>query len=130
MQDNTNSVVKAIVAAIQDKKGTDIVIADFRKLEDTVCKYFIICQGNTRPQVEAIAHHVRELTLEVTGEKPYAIAGEQVAQWIAMDYGDILVHIFQPQARAFYDLEHLWADACIERIPDIDNQEPTDIQSL
>ena len=75
MQDNTNAVVKAIVAAIQDKKGTDIVIADFRKLEDTVCKYFIICQGNTRPQVEAIAHHVRELTLEVTGEKPYAIAG-------------------------------------------------------
>lgn len=120
MTKKKNKLVDAIVDAIQDKKGKKVVVANFQKLDDVICKYFIICEGNTRPHVEAIAINVSDHTRETTGEKPFAVTGENNALWIAIDYGDVMVHVFQPETRSFYDLEHLWADAELSYLPDVD----------
>ena len=117
---DTKVFLKEIVDAIQEKKGKDIVVADLTKLGNTICDYFVICNGNSPTQVSAIADSVEYLVKQATGYRPIAIDGQRNAQWIAMDYGEVLVHIFQPDVRSFYDIEHLWADAKLTAIPDID----------
>lgn len=112
------ALLDSITEAIQNKKGTNIVIADFSKLENVLCKYFVICQGNTGIQVDAITREIGEYVLAKTREKPMAVCGQENCYWVAMDYGDAIVHIFQPEARAFYDLEHLWEDAKLTQIPE------------
>ena len=89
-------------------------------LGNSVCDYFVICQGNSPNQVSAITDSVADTVRENCGKKPYAIDGLRNSQWVAMDYDDILVHVFLPDVRAFYDIEHLWADAKITEIPDLD----------
>jgi len=116
----TKHLVKTITEGIQEKKGQKIVIADLTDIEDTICKYFVICQGNSPTQVSVIADSIWEYTQKATGEKPTAIDGLRNAQWVAMDYGNVLVHIFLPDMREFYNLENLWADAKLTYIPDID----------
>ena len=109
-------LVETIKEAIQEKKGSNIVVADLTKIEGTICQYFMICTG----QVEAIAESVGDMVREKLGEKPAHVVGLENAQWVAMDYTDVLVHIFLPDVREYYDLEHLWEDAPIEQIPDLD----------
>ena len=116
----TELLVKKITEGIQEKKGLKIVIADLTDIEDTICNYFVICQGNSPTQVSVIADSIREYVREETGNKPLAIDGLRNAQWIAIDYSDVLVHIFLPEVREFYNLENLWADAKLTYIPDID----------
>lgn len=116
----TKNLVHKIIEGIQEKKGQKIVVADLTDIEDTICNYFIICQGNSPSQVSVIADSVWEYALKETGYKPTAIDGLRNAQWVAMDYSDVLVHIFLPDTRAFYNLENLWADAQLTSIPDID----------
>lgn len=118
--DETKKLVDTIIEGIQEKKGTDIVIADLGGIDGTICKYFVICQGNSPMQVEAITESVSDYAREKAGEKPVKVAGLENAQWVAMDYVDVLVHIFMPEARAYYDLENLWQDARLTEIPDID----------
>ena len=109
-----------IKEGIQEKKGKQIVVADLNEIEDTICKYFIICQGNSPSQVLAIVDSIKEHVRKETGTKAYAIDGQRNAQWVAMDYSDVIVHIFLPEVRHFYNLEHLWADAKLTDIPDLD----------
>lgn len=116
----TKRLIQQIVEGIQDKKGKDIVIADLTHIEDTICNYFIICQGNTPTQVAAITESIREFARKGSDTKPTGIEGLHNAQWVAMDYSDVLVHVFLPETRAFYDLEHLWADAHLTTIPNLD----------
>lgn len=116
----TKKLVHKIIEGIQEKKGQKIVVADLTEIEDTICNYFIICQGNSPSQVSVIADSVWEYVQKETGNKPIAIDGLRNAQWVAMDYSDVLVHIFLPDTRAFYNLENLWADAQLTSIPDID----------
>lgn len=116
----TNTLVKKITEGIQEKKGKNIVIADLTGIEDTICNYFVICQGNSPSQVLAIVDSVKEYVRKETGNKVYAIDGQRNAQWVAMDYSDVLVHVFLPEVRDFYNLEHLWADAKLTTIPDLD----------
>ncbi len=118
MQESNKQLLETLVKAIQEKKGSRIVIADFNNIENVIYKYFIICQGNTATQVEAIAREVGDYARETLKEKPFAVSGLENSIWVAMDYGDIIVHIFQPEARAFYDLEHLWEDAELTELPD------------
>ena len=113
-------LVNVITEAIQEKKGRDIVIADLRKIEGTICQYFIICTGNSPTQVEAIAESIGDMARERLKEKPTHVVGLENAQWVAMDYTDVLVHVFLPDVRAYYDLEHLWEDAPLKRIADLD----------
>lgn len=116
----TNVLVQKIVEGIQEKKGKDIVIADLTRIKDTICNYLVICQGNSPTQVAALADSVREHVRKEIGEKPTAIDGVQNAQWVAMDYSDVMVHIFLPEPREFYNLENLWTDATLVEIPNLD----------
>ena len=116
----TKALIEAITEGIQDKKGKRIVIADLTEIDDTICNYFIICQGNSPSQVTAIVESIHERARVEAHLKPYAVDGLRNANWVAMDYGEVLVHIFLPEARQFYDLEHLWADANLTEIPDLD----------
>ena len=111
-------LVKIIIDAIQEKKGDRIVVADLSHIEGSISNFFIICQGNSPVQVEAIAESVGDLCRERLKEKPAHVVGLEHAQWVAMDYGDVLVHIFVPDVRAYYDLEHLWEDAEITTVED------------
>lgn len=115
-----NILVKKITEGIQEKKGRNIIIADLTAIEDTICNYFVICQGNSPSQVAVIADFVEEHVRKETKDKPIAIDGLRNAQWVAMDYSDVLVHIFLPEVRDFYNLENLWADAKLTYLPDID----------
>ena len=113
-------LIQQITEGIQDKKGKNIVIADLTQIDDTICNYFIICQGNSPSQVTAIVESVKDFARKGSNIKPFAIDGLRNAEWVAMDYADILVHVFLPETRNFYNLEHLWADAQLTRIPGID----------
>ena len=95
-------------------------MADLEGIEGTICRCFVVCQGNTPTQVEAIADSVSDQVREHLGEKPARVVGRENALWVAMDYGDVLVHVFVPDMREYYDLEHLWADARLESIADMD----------
>lgn len=116
--DETKKLLNNIIEGIQDKKGSNIVVVDMDKIESHVCRYFVICEGNSPNQVSAIAQSVGEKALKDLHIKPFTVAGLQSSLWVAMDYGEIFVHIFRPEEREFYDLEHLWADAELTRIPD------------
>ena len=120
LMEQTKQLVKTITEGIQEKKGSDIVVADLTKIEGTICKYFIICQGSSPTQVEAIAESVGDFARERLKEKPTHVVGLENAQWVAMDYTDVLVHIFLPDVREYYDLEHLWDDAKLTYIPNLD----------
>lgn len=116
----TEKLIRLITEGIQDKKGGKIVVADLTLIDDTICNYFVICQGNSPTQVSAIVDSIKEFTLKGAGIKPCATDGLRNAEWVAMDYSDVLVHVFLPETRDFYNLEHLWADAKLTQIPELD----------
>ncbi|MCI6160535.1 MAG: ribosome silencing factor [Prevotellaceae bacterium] len=116
----TKDLVETITKGIQEKKGQNIVVADLNNIEGTICNYFVICQGTSPSHVEAITDAVEEYVRVNASEKPVRIIGRENDLWVAMDYSDVLVHIFVPDAREYYNLENLWADAKIETIPDLD----------
>ena len=113
-------LVETIIKGIQEKKGQHIVVADLQNIEGTITNYFVICQGSSPAQVEAITESIGDMAREQLGEKPSQVAGLENAQWVAMDYADVMVHIFLPDVRAYYDLEHLWDDAKLTEIEDLD----------
>ena len=116
----TEQLIQHIQAGIAEKKGRDIVVADFSQLDDTICKAFVICSGNSPSHVQALAESVGEFARKGACARPTAVDGLRNAQWVAMDYTDVIVHIFLPDVREFYDLEHLWADAELTEIPNLD----------
>ena len=118
--EQTSQLVETITKGIQEKKGQRIVVADLNSIEGAIYRYFVICQGNSPSQVEAITESIGEMARKELGEKPATVAGLENAQWVAMDYGDVLVHVFLPDVRDYYDLEHLWDDAELRQIPDLD----------
>lgn len=118
--EHQTQLVETIIKGIQEKKGQRIVVADLQQIEGAIARYFIICQGNSPSQVEAVTESIGDFARKDLGEKPATVAGLENAQWVAMDYGDVLVHVFLPDVREFYDLEHLWEDAELIQIPDLD----------
>ncbi|MGM9760470.1 MAG: ribosome silencing factor [Parabacteroides sp.] len=118
--DQTKDLVKTIVEGLQEKKGKNIVTVDLRNQPGAICEYMVICDGNTPTQVSSLSDSVWDFAHRHAGEKPLSIDGTQGAQWIGMDYGTVLVHIFLPERRVFYNLENLWADSKVTRIPDLD----------
>ncbi len=120
MSETTEQLVSTIVEALQDKKGRQIVVANLEVIPDTICKRFVLCTGGSPTQVNALAQNVGEHAREVLGARPLAVSGMRNSVWVAMDYSDVIVHIFLPEERAFYDLEHLWADAELTEIADAD----------
>ena len=106
--DNSKEMVKLAVNALEDKKGEDIQIIDIREVS-VLADYFLIASGSNTNQVQAMADSVRE-ALGIAGYGPRQIEGYGVANWILMDYNDIIVHIFSDESRTFYDLERIWRD--------------------
>lgn len=106
-----DSLSEVIIDAMLDKKAKDPVSLKFKNLDYAVCDEFIICHGASRPQVEAIADNVLSEVKKRTGQNPWHKEGFENAEWILIDYNDIVVHIFQDIRRSFYNLEQLWADA-------------------
>lgn len=118
--DQTKALVETIVAGLQEKKGKKIVTVDLTHFSGAICQYMVICEGNTPTQVSALSDSVWDFVRKGNDEKPLSIDGNQAAQWIGMDYGTVLVHIFLPEQRAFYNIDNLWADAVVNNIPDLD----------
>lgn len=116
----TSELVKTITKGIQEKKGQDIVIADLSHIDGAIANYFVICQGSSANQVEAIAESVGDTCRKEMNEKPVGVNGLGNNLWVAIDFADVLVHIFQPEARYFYNLEELWEDAKLTKIPNLD----------
>ena len=113
---STKKLLEEIVEGIRNRKGEKIVQIDLRKIKEAPVDYMIIAQGNSNTQVAAIAAEVDDHVRTVTHVHPLSHTGEDNAEWIAMDYGQVFVHIMQREPRAFYDLEHLWADGKITEV--------------
>lgn len=115
----TEKLIDEIVNGIKEKKGRKITIVDMSKLE-APCQYFIICEAPSNIQILAIDDYICKTVRKNTGEKPSAVEGEGNASWVVIDYGNVMVHIFEPEMRQYYKLERLWSDAKLTDIPDED----------
>ncbi|MBD5199161.1 MAG: ribosome silencing factor [Bacteroidales bacterium] len=121
---STNDVITQlrdqIIESIYDRKGYAVTLLDLSEIEGAAASEFIICQGNSPTQVSAIADNIREELLEKLGRKPFNYDGYRNSEWIVIDYGDILVHVFRKDVREHYNLEDLWSDAVVTTLPDRD----------
>ncbi|MCI0522799.1 MAG: ribosome silencing factor [Bacteroidales bacterium] len=108
----------SVVKGLFEKKGEKVALIDLRKIENRVCDYFIISHATSSKQVDSLAWSVEDIVRRETGRKPYHIEGRENCIWVLLDYGDILVHIFQQPYREFYNLESLWADGAITMLED------------
>ncbi len=109
--DPVDLLLEAIVEGIREKKGIDIVGLNLAEIHSTVCDYFIVCHGTSRTHANAIAESVEEIVKASIGVKPSRREGITNAEWILLDYLDVVVHIFQEPVRNYYQIEQLWADA-------------------
>ena len=115
----SQELVDVIVEGIQEKKGKNIVVLDMNNIENSICKYFVICDGDSNIHVDAVADSVDEFVWKKMKEHPYHTEGKENAEWILIDYVDVIVHVFQKSVRDFYNLEGLWADAKRTEIEDL-----------
>lgn len=113
---SSKQLVEAIVEAMEDRKGLDITYIDFTKSPNNIASYFVICHGTSKVQVDALADGVIENTLEKMSSKPWKKEGYENAEWILLDYADVVVHILQEETRKFYNIEGLWGDMEVTRI--------------
>ena len=111
-----DELITLIIAGIEDIKGQNINILDLRSIENSVCEYFVICDGNSNTQVNASVNSIQKKVSKSAHEKPYQIEGEDNAEWVLMDYINIVVHVFQKHKREYYAIENLWGDAKITEI--------------
>ena len=114
---STDSLITEIIKGIEDVKGENITILDLRDIENTVCDYFILCDGNSNTQVSAIAGSIQKNVSKTLKEKPWNVEGESNAEWVLLDYVNVVVHVFQKHIREFYSLEELWGDSKITDVP-------------
>ena len=112
--------ISTIIDSIQDIKGKNIIKLDLRKLDDRPTDYFIICQGESSTQVKSIAENVKFRLKDELNLMPVSSEGADGAKWILVDYFDVIVHVFYPETRDFYDLEDLWGDAEMTNYEDLD----------
>ncbi len=105
----------AVEAALA-KKAVDIVVLNMHAVSG-IADYFVICTGESELQVKAIYEAIEDGIKEACGERPWHREGQEHRQWVLLDYVDLVVHIFSPEKRAFYDLERLWGDAPMESVP-------------
>ena len=113
---NNDILLANIIKGIEEVKGNDIDILDLRALENTVCDYFVICNGNSNTQVSAIVNSIQKTVSKEIKDKPWHIEGMENAEWVLMDYVNIVVHVFQKHIREYYSIESLWGDAKITTI--------------
>ncbi len=99
-----------ILEAAKERKAFDLVLLHVEKLT-SIADYFLICSGRSTRQVQALSQHIREQVKKTGGHSPLGVEGENQGQWVLMDYGEVIVHIFYEPVRELYDLESLWLEA-------------------
>lgn len=107
----SSKIFKTIIQAIQDKKGENIISLDLKKIHEAAADFFIICEANNTTQLKAIADNIEYEVKHKCGELPYKSEGKNAAQWLLIDYINVVVHIMHPESRKFYQLEEMWSDA-------------------
>ena len=110
---STDELISVIISGIEDVKGKAINILDLREIENTVCDYFIICEGTSNTQVNAIVNAVQKKVSKELRDNPWHVEGADNAEWVLLDYVNVAVHVFQKHTREYYDIESLWGDAKI-----------------
>lgn len=115
-QINNDDLLANIIKGIEDVKGENIEILDLREIDNTVCDYFVICNGNSNTQVNAIVGSVQKVVSKELKDKPWHVEGTENGEWVLMDYVSIVVHVFQKHIREYYRIESLWGDALITTI--------------
>ena len=113
---NNDQLITEVITGIEDVKGENITILDLREIENAVCDYFIICDGNSNTQVSAISSSIQKKVSKTLKDKPWHVEGDSNAEWVLLDYVNVVVHVFQKEVREFYNLEGLWGDAKITNI--------------
>jgi ribosome-associated protein len=116
--DGTEVLVDSVVKGIFEKQGENVLKIDLRKLENRITDYFVICHAKSGTQVDSISYSVEDIVRKETGEKPLHREGLENCFWVLIDYGSVIVHVFQEEYRNFYSLESLWADANIVKLSD------------
>jgi ribosome-associated protein len=110
-------IVRSAIEGVSDIKGENLVLLDLRGLDNAVCDFFIVAEAQSTTQVNAMADAVHKRVREEANDKPWHVEGAQQSEWVLMDYVSTVVHLFQREARTFYDLEGLWADAPSVALP-------------
>ncbi|WP_286920924.1 ribosome silencing factor [Flavobacterium sp. UBA4197] len=113
---NNDDLLANIIKGVEEVKGNDIDILDLRAIENTVCDYFVICNGNSNTQVNAIVNSIQKIVSKELKDKPWHVEGTENGEWVLMDYVSIVVHVFQKHIREYYNIESLWGDAKITSI--------------
>ena len=111
-----DELITTIIGGIEEVKGKEIIILDLREIENTVCDYFIVCEGTSNTQVNAIVSSIQKQVSKTLKDKPWHIEGSDNAEWVLMDYVNVVVHVFQKHIREYYDIESLWGDAKTTKI--------------
>jgi ribosome-associated protein len=111
-----DELIASILFGIEEVKGNHINILDLREIENTVCDYFIICEGTSNTHVNAIVSSIQKTVSKSLRDKPWHVEGSDNSEWILMDYVNVVVHVFQKHVREFYDIEGLWGDARVTAI--------------
>ena len=116
--DETNILLENVINVIQDVKGKQLISLDLRKIESAICKYFVICTGTSSTHVNSIESNLKKTIAKDLGEKPWHVEGNNIGEWVLMDYSDIIVHILQEKTRFFYKIEEFWGDAVFTNYKD------------
>ncbi len=119
---SADELIALILHGIEEVKGLEINLLDLRDIENTVCDYFVICNGTSNTHVNAIVNSVQKTVSKGIKDKPWHVEGSDNAEWVLLDYVNVVVHVFQKQIRDFYDLEGLWGDAKVTMVESSFNQ--------
>ena len=113
---SNDDLLANIIKVIEEVKGENIDILDLRAIDNTVCDYFVVCNGNSNTQVNAIVGSIQKIVSKELKDKPWHVEGAENGEWVLMDYVNIVVHVFQKHIREYYRIESLWGDAKITTI--------------
>lgn len=119
---SADELISLILQGIEEVKGLEINLLDLRDIENTVCDYFVICNGTSNTHVNAIVNSIQKTVSKAIHDKPWHVEGSDNAEWVLLDYVNVVVHVFQKQVREFYDIEGLWGDAKVTLVESSFNQ--------
>jgi ribosome-associated protein len=111
-----DDLITTIISGIEEVKGLEINLLDLRGIENTVCDYFIICNGTSNTHVNAIVNSIQKIVSKTLKDKPWHVEGSENGEWVLLDYVNVVVHVFQKATREYYDIESLWGDAKVTQI--------------
>ena len=119
---SADELIALILHGIEEVKGQDINLLDLRAIDNTVCDYFVICSGTSNTHVNAIVNSIQKTVSKEIHDKPWHVEGSDNAEWVLIDYVNVVVHVFQKHIREYYDIEGLWGDAQVTLVESSYNQ--------